>query len=141
MLCFLVLSFCFLFFWVNYPFNYSFCCLSFRKHAEEAIQALNGLVIGKQPVRLSWGRSPGNKHVRLHMFEFSSFFNHSVSRYPMKKLAMNLTLLSPVLNLIAQTSIAVYNFSQFFIYYVSPICMLYYLIMFFNFILLSRYVF
>ncbi|KAK7362663.1 hypothetical protein VNO77_04782 [Canavalia gladiata] len=35
-----------------------------RKNAEEAIQALNGTVIGKQTVRLSWGRSPGNKHWR-----------------------------------------------------------------------------
>ncbi|KAK7252050.1 hypothetical protein RIF29_35750 [Crotalaria pallida] len=35
-----------------------------RKSAEEAIQALNGTVIGKQTVRLSWGRSPGNKHWR-----------------------------------------------------------------------------
>ncbi|KAE9613591.1 hypothetical protein Lal_00016111 [Lupinus albus] len=35
-----------------------------RKNAEEAIQALNGTVIGKQTVRLSWGRSPGKKHWR-----------------------------------------------------------------------------
>ncbi|XP_027345904.1 polyadenylate-binding protein RBP47 [Abrus precatorius] len=35
-----------------------------RKNAEEAIQALNGTIIGKQTVRLSWGRSPGNKHWR-----------------------------------------------------------------------------
>ncbi|XP_020211683.1 polyadenylate-binding protein RBP47 isoform X2 [Cajanus cajan] len=35
-----------------------------RKNAEEAIQTLNGTVIGKQTVRLSWGRSPGNKHWR-----------------------------------------------------------------------------
>ncbi|OIW10174.1 hypothetical protein TanjilG_27925 [Lupinus angustifolius] len=34
------------------------------KNAEEAIQALNGTVIGKQTVRLSWGRSPGKKHWR-----------------------------------------------------------------------------
>ncbi|GAU30351.1 hypothetical protein TSUD_57620 [Trifolium subterraneum] len=33
-------------------------------NAEDAIQALNGTVIGKQTVRLSWGRSPGNKHWR-----------------------------------------------------------------------------
>ncbi|KAJ7946034.1 Polyadenylate-binding protein [Quillaja saponaria] len=35
-----------------------------RKSAEDAIQGLNGTVIGKQTVRLSWGRSPGNKHWR-----------------------------------------------------------------------------
>ncbi|KAI4295629.1 hypothetical protein L6164_035653 [Bauhinia variegata] len=35
-----------------------------RKNAEEAIQGLNGTVIGKQTVRLSWGRTPGNKHWR-----------------------------------------------------------------------------
>ncbi|XP_017638017.1 polyadenylate-binding protein RBP47B-like isoform X2 [Gossypium arboreum] len=32
-----------------------------RKNAEEAIQSLNGTTIGKQTVRLSWGRSIGNK--------------------------------------------------------------------------------
>ncbi|KAK4758516.1 hypothetical protein SAY87_019817 [Trapa incisa] len=32
-----------------------------RKSAEDAIQELNGAVIGKQPVRLSWGRNPANK--------------------------------------------------------------------------------
>ncbi|KAF7810917.1 polyadenylate-binding protein RBP47 [Senna tora] len=35
-----------------------------RKNAEDAIQALNGTVIGNQTVRLSWGRSPGNKQWR-----------------------------------------------------------------------------
>ncbi|PIA56378.1 hypothetical protein AQUCO_00700594v1 [Aquilegia coerulea] len=32
-----------------------------RNTAEEAIQNLNGTVIGKQTVRLSWGRNPANK--------------------------------------------------------------------------------
>ncbi|GMN37567.1 hypothetical protein TIFTF001_006929 [Ficus carica] len=32
--------------------------------AENAIQTLNGTVIGKQTVRLSWGRTPGNKQWR-----------------------------------------------------------------------------
>ncbi len=32
-----------------------------RSSAEDAIQNLNGSVIGKQTVRLSWGRSPGNR--------------------------------------------------------------------------------
>ncbi|KAK4258747.1 hypothetical protein QN277_005161 [Acacia crassicarpa] len=41
-----------------------FVQFSDRKNAEEALQALNGTVIGKQTVRLSWGRSPGNKHWR-----------------------------------------------------------------------------
>ncbi|AES90216.1 polyadenylate-binding protein RBP47B [Medicago truncatula] len=41
-----------------------FVQLADRKNAEEAIQGLNGTVIGKQTVRLSWGRSPGNKHGR-----------------------------------------------------------------------------
>ncbi|TYH85439.1 hypothetical protein ES332_D02G266600v1 [Gossypium tomentosum] len=35
-----------------------------RKDAEEAIQSLNGTTIGKQTVRLSWGRSIGNKQRR-----------------------------------------------------------------------------
>lgn len=32
-----------------------------RNDAEEAINKLNGTVIGKQKVRLSWGRSLNNK--------------------------------------------------------------------------------
>ncbi|XP_012436200.1 polyadenylate-binding protein RBP47B isoform X1 [Gossypium raimondii] len=32
-----------------------------RKNAEEAIQSLNGTTIGQQTVRLSWGRTIGNK--------------------------------------------------------------------------------
>lgn len=35
-----------------------------RSSAEEAIQQMNGSVIGKQTVRLSWGRNPGNKQWR-----------------------------------------------------------------------------
>ncbi|XP_022725545.1 polyadenylate-binding protein RBP47-like [Durio zibethinus] len=35
-----------------------------RKNAEEAIQSLNGTTIGKQTVRLSWGRTIGNKQWR-----------------------------------------------------------------------------
>jgi hypothetical protein len=34
-----------------------------RKSAEEALQGLNGTAIGKQTVRLSWGRNPANKQV------------------------------------------------------------------------------
>ncbi|CAA7048040.1 unnamed protein product [Microthlaspi erraticum] len=35
-----------------------------RPNAEEALEKLNGTVIGKQTVRLSWGRSPANKQPR-----------------------------------------------------------------------------
>ncbi|XP_059637461.1 polyadenylate-binding protein RBP47-like isoform X2 [Cornus florida] len=35
-----------------------------RNHAESALQKLNGTVIGKQTVRLSWGRNPANKQLR-----------------------------------------------------------------------------
>ncbi|KAJ6685920.1 TRNA SELENOCYSTEINE 1-ASSOCIATED PROTEIN 1-RELATED-RELATED [Salix purpurea] len=35
-----------------------------RNNAEEALQKLNGTVIGKQSVRLSWGRNPANKQYR-----------------------------------------------------------------------------
>ncbi|KAF8034170.1 hypothetical protein BT93_C0447 [Corymbia citriodora subsp. variegata] len=35
-----------------------------RKNAEDAMQELNGTIIGKQSVRLSWGRSPANKQWR-----------------------------------------------------------------------------
>jgi hypothetical protein len=34
-----------------------------RKNAEDALQGLNGSTIGKQTVRLSWGRNPTNKQV------------------------------------------------------------------------------
>ncbi|KAJ6692570.1 TRNA SELENOCYSTEINE 1-ASSOCIATED PROTEIN 1-RELATED-RELATED [Salix purpurea] len=36
----------------------------FRKNAEDALQSLNGTTIGKQTVRLSWGRTPANKQWR-----------------------------------------------------------------------------
>lgn len=36
-------------------------CYYFRACAEEALQRLHQTVIGTQAVRLSWGRSPGNK--------------------------------------------------------------------------------
>ncbi|KAI3972548.1 hypothetical protein MKX01_019206 [Papaver californicum] len=35
-----------------------------RSNAEEALERLNGTVIGKQTVRLSWGRNPANKQMR-----------------------------------------------------------------------------
>ncbi|KAL5558591.1 hypothetical protein UlMin_034802 [Ulmus minor] len=35
-----------------------------RNNAEEALQKLNGTLIGKQTVRLSWGRNPANKQFR-----------------------------------------------------------------------------
>lgn len=35
-----------------------------KNNAEEALQKLNGTVIGKQTVRLSWGRNPANKQFR-----------------------------------------------------------------------------
>ncbi|KAF3623661.1 polyadenylate-binding protein RBP47 [Capsicum chacoense] len=41
-----------------------FVQFSERSSAQEAIQKLNGAVIGKQAVRLSWGRSPANKQMR-----------------------------------------------------------------------------
>ena len=48
------------------PCNDSLLFLSgHRKNAEDAMQSLNGAVIGKQTVRLSWGRSPASKQVIL----------------------------------------------------------------------------
>jgi hypothetical protein len=38
-----------------------------RNNAEEALQKLNGTTIGKQTVRLSWGRNPANKQVLYHI--------------------------------------------------------------------------
>lgn len=36
-----------------------------RNNAEEALQKLNGTTIGKQNIRLSWGRNPINKQVNF----------------------------------------------------------------------------
>ncbi|KAF5444035.1 hypothetical protein F2P56_036542, partial [Juglans regia] len=41
-----------------------FVQFSNRKNAEDAMQSLSGTVIGKQTVRLSWGRSPASKQWR-----------------------------------------------------------------------------
>ncbi|THG06247.1 hypothetical protein TEA_025836 [Camellia sinensis var. sinensis] len=46
-----------------------------QNNAEDALERLNGTVIGKQTVRLSWGRSPGNKQSR------SDFNNQSNGTY------------------------------------------------------------
>lgn len=47
-----------------------------RTSAEVSIEQLNGTAIGKQTVRLSWGRNPGNKQVvsvdLLINFEYTS---------------------------------------------------------------------
>lgn len=43
-----------------------------RNNAEEALQKLNGTTVGKQTVRLSWGRNPANKQFRS---EFGSPWN------------------------------------------------------------------
>ncbi|KAH7523591.1 hypothetical protein FEM48_Zijuj06G0028100 [Ziziphus jujuba var. spinosa] len=42
-----------------------------RNNAEEALQKLNGTVIGKQTVRLSWGRNPANKQALTLTFSLS----------------------------------------------------------------------
>ncbi|KAJ8628702.1 hypothetical protein MRB53_022025 [Persea americana] len=38
-----------------------------RNNAEEALDKLNGIIIGKQAIRLSWGRNPGNKQQRTYL--------------------------------------------------------------------------
>ncbi|CAL5332360.1 hypothetical protein CsSME_00013807 [Camellia sinensis var. sinensis] len=43
-----------------------------RNNAEEALQKLNGSTIGNQTVRLSWGRNPANKQLRV---DFGSPWN------------------------------------------------------------------
>ncbi|KAJ7260522.1 hypothetical protein O6H91_17G006500 [Diphasiastrum complanatum] len=40
-----------------------FVQFTYRACAEEALQRLHGTVIGQQPIRLSWGRSPANKQL------------------------------------------------------------------------------
>nr|XP_027112462.1 polyadenylate-binding protein RBP47-like [Coffea arabica] len=42
-----------------------FVQFSNRSNAEDAMQRLNGAAIGKQMVRLSWGRNPVNKQLRM----------------------------------------------------------------------------
>lgn len=49
-----------------------------RSDAEDAIQRLTGAVIGKQKVRLSWGRNLGNKQVT---FLISTYFQVGVARF------------------------------------------------------------
>lgn len=44
-----------------------------RKSADDAIQSLNGTVIGKNTVRLSWGRAP-NKQVKVFTFGVGGAF-------------------------------------------------------------------
>ena len=44
--------------------NYSFHCIR-RPSAEQALQLLQGTLIGGQNVRLSWGRSPSNKQTQV----------------------------------------------------------------------------
>ncbi|XP_020578894.1 polyadenylate-binding protein RBP47-like [Phalaenopsis equestris] len=39
----------------------------YRSNAEEALQSLNGTIIGKQAVRLSWGRNPVNRQLRADL--------------------------------------------------------------------------
>ncbi|KAF6160708.1 hypothetical protein GIB67_019648 [Kingdonia uniflora] len=48
----------------NTTFKFPFSVMFFRSNAEEALQGLNGTTIGKNTVRLSWGRSPVNKQPR-----------------------------------------------------------------------------
>ncbi|KAL8154006.1 hypothetical protein V2J09_011766 [Rumex salicifolius] len=44
--------------------NCGFVQFANRSDAEEALDKLNGTTIGKQTVRLSWGRNPSNKQMR-----------------------------------------------------------------------------
>lgn len=46
-----------------------------RNNAEGAIQSLNGTIIGKQTVRLSWGRNQGNKQVRGENNQWNGAYN------------------------------------------------------------------
>ena len=50
----------------KYPSVICVKCVQCRGNAEEALGKLNGTIIGKQTVRLSWGRNPANKQVLAH---------------------------------------------------------------------------
>lgn len=46
--------------------KFIFCCWCFgRISAEVALQALNGVQLGRRNLRLSWGHGPNNKQVNL----------------------------------------------------------------------------
>ncbi|GAV86339.1 RRM_1 domain-containing protein [Cephalotus follicularis] len=45
-----------------------------RKNAEDALEGLNGAVIGNQTVRLSWGRTPANKQSRNHSNQWNGAY-------------------------------------------------------------------
>lgn len=53
-----------------------------RNNAEEALQKLNGAVIGKQSIRLSWGRNPANKQVN-RLLTILKIQNVGDSAYPL----------------------------------------------------------
>uniref|UniRef100_A0A7N0T496 RRM domain-containing protein n=1 Tax=Kalanchoe fedtschenkoi TaxID=63787 RepID=A0A7N0T496_KALFE len=46
-----------------------------RNNAEDAIQGLNGTVIGKQTLRLAWGRTPANKQWRNNHHHWNGGFS------------------------------------------------------------------
>jgi hypothetical protein len=63
-----------------------------RKNAEDALQGLNGITIGKQAVRLSWGRNPANKQVRP-CSELHSTSKHTVKLWRAETLTLFCRLL------------------------------------------------
>ncbi|GAY58190.1 hypothetical protein CUMW_185220, partial [Citrus unshiu] len=55
---------------VSFSFNTPVFLYLSRKDAEVALQKLQGTAIGKQTVRLSWGRNPGNKQGMIALAPF-----------------------------------------------------------------------
>lgn len=55
---------------------FHFC--PYRASAEEAIQRMQGMMIGQQVVRISWGRSPTAKQV-IALLDDLSIYNASLS--------------------------------------------------------------
>ena len=79
------------------------CCCYYcpRKNAEDALQGLNGSTIGKQTVRLSWGRNPANKQVQK-LAQSDSYSNKDYNSCSMHDEGKNLDT-SPVHSLGATT--------------------------------------
>nr|ACF80669.1 unknown [Zea mays] len=66
-----------------------------RKNAEDALQGLNGSTIGKQAVRLSWGRNPANKQLGATMATCSGRTGACTTRRPRSTTAATATLRRP----------------------------------------------
>ncbi|RAL40512.1 hypothetical protein DM860_006582 [Cuscuta australis] len=71
-----------------------------RHDAEEALQKLKGLVIGKQTVRLSWGRNPVHRPVMPSLLFSPTKVFHPKLSFTLKSPSKSMPLLSLILNVL-----------------------------------------